>query len=98
MYTTILKNTKTKQKKKGILIFYSNVQVYFSCRHNCTVTLFTVSKISTETEIGTLSTLVRWDVMPHSFWGRSTTILGKPPVENKHMKVVPDHMGHNDTQ
>jgi len=27
MYTTILKNTKTK--KKGILIFYSNVQVYF---------------------------------------------------------------------
>ena len=43
------------------------MQVYFSCTHNCTVTLFTDPKISTETEIGILSTLVRWDVMPHSF-------------------------------
>jgi hypothetical protein len=43
------------------------------CKHTfhvgtTVVTPFTVSKISTETEVETLSTLVRLDVMPHSFW------------------------------
>jgi len=77
---------QSQKIQRKILISYLNVQVYFSCRHNCTVTLFTNPKISNETEI--LSTLVRWDVMPRIFWWMSTTILGKPPVENKHMKDV----------